>query len=74
MQAGLQPSPLLLPCPLASLARAQVKSLSAAGGNTAVLVPALAALRSCASIFFLLNAIELPEYFGAEAAARERRG
>ena len=34
------------------------------GADKASLVPTLGALRTCATTFFLLNAIDLPEYFG----------
>jgi hypothetical protein len=45
------------------LSYGQVDSHTTAGSGKATLAPLLAALRTAASIFFLLNAIDLPEYF-----------
>jgi hypothetical protein len=50
----------------------QIDSQTKAGAGKAVLVPLLSALRSASSIFFLLNVIDLPEYFQVFVGLRPR--
>ena len=51
-------------CGRLSLAHlSQLSSAVAAGEGKAALAPVVAALRTCASVFYSLNVVDLPEYF-----------